>query len=338
MNNTISVIVPVYNCEKFLDKCLHSIMNQNFKDLEIILIDDGSTDGSGKICDEWAQKDLRIKVMHQNNSGVSTARNVGIRIATGEYILFVDADDTLTNDAIQIFSSYSDSNYDLVIGSYNEVRNRIKKAIIRKNDEYDQNKIKQNIDDFDKFISTPWAKLYRKSIITENNIRFNEKLPLGEDHVFNLEYCKYVNKCLIIDDIVYNYSLGGFASSIRYYENISELHMTLLKCYDNFGINKSIDVTFYKKKIKDQFLGSIMHYLFFCSYGKAKSKTQEAFNVFNDYLTENWIDSQYYSDIEVKAILNKQYTRLMNYLYRKNLFRIIYKKAKRFYVLRKKQK
>ncbi|MGN1134509.1 MAG: glycosyltransferase family 2 protein [Oscillospiraceae bacterium] len=322
----ISVIVPVYNAKNTIDICVNSIVSQSYKDIEVLLIDDGSTDGSGKICDSWAEKDSRIKVVHQQNNGVSSARNAGLKYCNGDYILFVDADDTIPDNALQHFSDYFGSNSDLIIGSYNEVRNNKYKKIIKKSREYDQNKIQQNINEFDKSINTLWAKLYKSEIIHQNHIEFNIDLPLGEDHIFNLEYCKYVNKCLVIGDIVYNYTLGGFASSLKYYENINILNMTLLKSYDNFCKNKSEVCNFYKRKIRAQFIGSLVHYISYCSYSTAKRKVQETFDIYNEYLTDKWIDSQYYSEYEIKAILNKQYKRLMYYLYRKNFLKLILKK------------
>ena len=94
----ISVIIPVYNSGKFFDKCMESVTNQTFQNLEIILVDDGSTDGSGKNCDSWAQKDARIMVVHQCNKGVSAARNCGLELANGDVISFIDADDTIDRD------------------------------------------------------------------------------------------------------------------------------------------------------------------------------------------------------------------------------------------------
>ena len=94
----LSVVIPVYNVEKYLDKCVESIVNQTFKDLEIILVDDGSTDESGKMCDEWTEKDTRIKAIHKINGGLSSARNAGIKQAKGEYISFIDSDDFVELD------------------------------------------------------------------------------------------------------------------------------------------------------------------------------------------------------------------------------------------------
>ena len=102
MNKLISIIIPVYNVEKYLEDCLNSVVNQTYKNLEIILIDDGSTDNSGKICDLYAKKDNRIVVIHKENAGVSSARNVGLKIAKGLYIGFVDPDDYIAEDMYEI--------------------------------------------------------------------------------------------------------------------------------------------------------------------------------------------------------------------------------------------
>ena len=102
MNSLISVIVPVYNVEDYLDRCIESIINQTYKNLEIILVDDGSTDSSGKKCDEYALRDGRIKVFHKENGGVSSARNMGLDIATGDYIGFVDSDDLLEHNMYEM--------------------------------------------------------------------------------------------------------------------------------------------------------------------------------------------------------------------------------------------
>ena len=98
----ISIIVPIYNVEKYLSRCVDSILNQTFTDFELILVDDGSTDNSGKICDEYAEKDCRIKVIHKDNWGVSSARNVGLENSVGEYIMFCDSDDFVEKNAVSV--------------------------------------------------------------------------------------------------------------------------------------------------------------------------------------------------------------------------------------------
>ena len=121
MRPLVSIIIPVYNVEKYLRKGLDSIINQTYKNTEIILVNDGSTDISGKICDEYATLDSRITVIHKQNGGVSSARNRGLDIATGEWVLFVDADDTLPNDALNYFAEVvSINDIDMVLGGYVE--------------------------------------------------------------------------------------------------------------------------------------------------------------------------------------------------------------------------
>lgn len=117
-NDKISVIVPIYNVEKYIDKCLKSIVNQTYKNLEILLINDGSTDNSGSICDKWTEFDSRIKVLHCENKGVSTARNRGINIATGKFIAFCDPDDTLDNNFYeQLYKNIIKNNADVSMTS-----------------------------------------------------------------------------------------------------------------------------------------------------------------------------------------------------------------------------
>lgn len=127
MKELISIIVPVYNVEQYLDDCLISIINQTYKNLEIILIDDGSTDKSGKICDEYAKKDSRIIVIHKENGGVSSARNAGLRIAKGAYIGFVDPDDWIAEDMYEVlYSNAKKYDADVSVCKYKIVKNRRK--------------------------------------------------------------------------------------------------------------------------------------------------------------------------------------------------------------------
>ena len=115
----ISVIIPVYNVEKFIEQSIKSVLNQTYKNLEIILVDDGSTDSSGSICDEYSKKDKRIKVIHQDNKGLSGARNSGLDIATGKYIMFLDSDDYFENNSCEIlYSEIEKKQADYVIGNY----------------------------------------------------------------------------------------------------------------------------------------------------------------------------------------------------------------------------
>jgi len=207
-NPLISVVVPIYNVQKYLDKCIESIINQTYKNLEIILIDDGSTDNSGEKCDIWAQKDKRIRVVHKNNGGLSDARNTGIKISTGEYIGFIDGDDYINEKMFEkMIISLIENDADLVICNYDFIdtnniltmpnMNIIKNEILKKNEVF-----LKLIEAGYFYYITAVNKLYKKSLF--NTIKF----PVGrinEDefvvhHIFN--ECKII---VTINDILYYY-------------------------------------------------------------------------------------------------------------------------------------
>ncbi len=171
----ISIIVPVYNAEPYLQKCIDSIINQSYMNLEIILINDGSTDKSGEFCNEYQKKDTRIKVIHKENSGVSEARNAGLDAATGEFISFIDADDYIEPD---FFAELIKYDADVVVSGTD-----VNQGIYQ---------ISDIIDDYYSFsgFSGPCEKLYKKSIL--NGVRFRKDLNIGEDIIFNLSVLKNI--------------------------------------------------------------------------------------------------------------------------------------------------
>lgn len=203
---TISVIVPVYNAEKYLPKCLESILSQTFTDFELLLIDDGSTDNSSKICDNYASKDNRIRVFHKENGGVSSTRNRGIKESQGKWIVFVDSDDWVGTEYLQ--SMFCDSKTsDLSMQGY---------KIIRVNGEEEVHKFDSNIytnnimlvfceSEYKNIINSPISKLFKREIIEINNIQFDNSISYGEDHLFVLEYLKYVKNVYISNISDYYY-------------------------------------------------------------------------------------------------------------------------------------
>lgn len=155
-----SVIVPVYNVEKYLDKCLASILGQTFKDYECIIVDDGSPDNSNTIIDNYVKKDQRFKVIHQKNMGLSAARNVGLDIAKGDYITFIDSDDYIANDYLEKFASkITSTDADIVICGFIEVYAEYIKEVSSKSENTDE--IKKNIL-ADVLHAYPWNKCYKK--------------------------------------------------------------------------------------------------------------------------------------------------------------------------------
>lgn len=209
MNNLISVIVPVYNVEDYLDRCMESIMQQTYKDLEIILVDDGSTDSSGKKCDEYAQKDPRIKVLHKENGGVSSARNMGLDTATGDYIGFVDSDDLLEPGMYELLIKNAVENHVNISCCQMQTKNidgtvtpidRTASCLFSKM------QIVEGFffDDFIKgFIVSPCNKIIKKSILDENHIRF-QNYALAEDFLFIFETLTHV------ESVYYDATVGYY--------------------------------------------------------------------------------------------------------------------------------
>lgn len=199
----VSIIVPVYNVEKYIRNCLDSIRNQTFTDWECILVDDGSTDKSGEICDEYVKKDWRFDVIHKQNKGVSSARNHGINLAKGEWIMFIDADDAIALNTLEVIVHRAAAdNLDLLQFSYTRNKNEL--------GQNDDSAISDvcNLDDYisyGKLIYSVWGNLIKTSIIRDNSIRFHEQMKLGEDQMFIYTCMTFANHIMRIPNILYYY-------------------------------------------------------------------------------------------------------------------------------------
>lgn len=210
MSPKISVIVPVYKAEKYLHRCVDSILAQTFTDFEVLLIDDGSPDKSGEICDEYAKRDSRVSAFHQENRGVSSARNLGLSYANGIYITFVDSDDWIESTYLKDFAIDSIIDYNiLVIQGIKQLHPKWNRVIEMFN--YKQEEIDLKLEPdllYKRGILTngcPVAKLFSNKILREHKIRFNEEISLNEDHLFCLDYILYVDKIMLRDSINYVY-------------------------------------------------------------------------------------------------------------------------------------
>ena len=225
----ISVIVPVYNAEKTLRQCIDSILSQEFKDFELLLIDDGSRDQSPAICDDYAIKDDRVRAFHKPNRGVSSARNLGLDHAQGIWVVFVDSDDYISNN---YFRGIEKRKEDIIFLGYKTLYGGrfIKDISISEDHDFDAfaNLINHNINN--SIIRCPWAKFYRRESIA--NQRFNLQMRLGEDACFVFEYiskCKsyhvkrdaeyIVIYCGIPDQIKYSMTVKEAARSLSYIKN-----------------------------------------------------------------------------------------------------------------------
>lgn len=220
----ISVIVPIYNAEKYLVRCLDSIVAQNYDKLEIILVNDGSSDKSPMICDDYAFKDERVKVIHKINSGVSEARNSGLDIATGDYVYFADADDWIEANAfVTLVEVLTKSPCDIIrFNAYNSKRELINALPF--NGIYRGDALEEIALDYmgalrlgGMFIlGVPWLYLFNRNLIEANKIRFNKQLRRCEDRLFTLTAILYSKEIVFIDDTLYNYDTNAESLSNRY--------------------------------------------------------------------------------------------------------------------------
>lgn len=209
MNNTcISIIVPVYNAEQYLPSCIQSILSQTRTDFELILVDDGSLDRSGEICDQFANKDSRIKVIHQSNGGVSRARNAGIEAAQGTWVCFIDADDFILPTYLEEFRFNDFSSCDYILqssvalkdGHLNEIR-RYKEVVY-----------KSGIDQLPHIVlrdGVPWGKAFKRRIIEQNQLRFNPLLNRGEDTLFCLDFLYHATTTVTLPSCGYHYRIDN---------------------------------------------------------------------------------------------------------------------------------
>lgn len=206
MNNLVSIVIPIYNVEEFLEKCLNSIKKQSYNNFEAILIDDGSKDKSKTICQKFTEQDDRFKYIYQKNAGVSTARNNGIQNATGEFITFVDGDDYLDKNHIEEMVNGLKKSDLVISGRKNIIGNIVEESFTADSTlTLTQKELVDYILKRGLVYSFPWNKMYKMQILKENYIDFDHNLDYGEDLVFNMQYALLIQKSTLITGSTYNY-------------------------------------------------------------------------------------------------------------------------------------
>ena len=289
----VSIIVPVYNSEDYLEKCIHSIMEQTYPEWECILVDDGSTDMSGKICDFYAEKDNRIKVLHKINGGVSNARNVGIENSEGEWIMFIDSDDFLEKTTLKESLDFvKDAEVDLVVFGIRDEFPYKKKSI---RPDYSKVDTCKNIGekllfaDKNGMLKGPVNKLFRRSLISFD-IRFDETMYYGEDTKFTFTYLLKCNKLSFLWKDFYHYvhrEKGSLTTKKYPYDFWKRTAMML------FEIKKPI----YKKfGIEDD---NYLYYIYFSHYLKGCLSLYENENIYSSD-KKNAIDEFINEPINIK--------------------------------------
>jgi len=230
----ISVVVPVYNSEEYLPKCIESILNQSFSDFELILIDDGSSDGSGRICDGYARKDDRVRVIHKRNEGVSAARNDGIDAAKGKYLSFVDSDDYIESTFLEsALADVEKSGAEVYISGLQMETCRDGKVLdavkycIKESKVFSVKELLEALNTVypQICICGPWCKLYTAAVIKQNNIRFLKDLNCGEDTYFNLCVLEKTEKVFFSANWFYHYCRSNEESLFgRFHPDTYEIH------------------------------------------------------------------------------------------------------------------
>ena len=241
MAPTVSIIVPVYNAEKTIGRCIDSILGQQYTDFELLLVDDGSRDGSGAICDSYALADSRVQVIHKENTGVSDTRNIGISRAAGVYLQFLDSDDWITPDATKLLvETARDHDCDLVISDFYRV---VGERVSRKGDidedrvltreEYAAHMMEQPADFY---YGVLWNKLYRRDIVESHRLRMDPELSWCEDFMFNLEYIRHAQRFYALQVPIYYYvkTKGSLASQSLSISKTIRMKLMLFEYYNQF--------------------------------------------------------------------------------------------------------
>ena len=210
MEPKVSIIVPVYNAQEYLKRCVDSILSQDYRDFELLLMDDGSKDASGEICDAYAQQDGRVRVVHKENTGVSDTRNQALELARGTFLQFLDSDDWIVPEATRLLvRSMEEYNCDMVISDFYRVsgerlaqKGDIEEDKVMSRQEFASYMI-ENPADF--YYGVLWNKMYRRSIIEEYHIRMDTSISWCEDFLFNLEYIRHAESFFALQVPIYYY-------------------------------------------------------------------------------------------------------------------------------------
>lgn len=241
MEPTVSIIVPVYNAEKYIRRCVDSILSQEYRDFELFLADDGSTDASGHICDEYAAQDARVHVIHKENTGVSDSRNICIGRARGTYLQFLDSDDWITPDATRLLvRAATENSCDMVISDFYRVvgervspKGDIEEEGVLTREEFAAHMM-ENPADF--YYGVIWNKLYRRELVEKYHLRMDTDISWCEDFMFNLEYIRYAEVFYALHTPIYYYvkTKGSLVSQNAGITKTIRMKLMVFEYYNNF--------------------------------------------------------------------------------------------------------
>lgn len=301
-----SIIVPIFNGEKFLKECIDSLVNQTLHDIEIILVDDGSVDSSMEICNEFAKTDDRIIILQQENSGSSNARNNGIEHSSGKYISFVDADDIICSNMIEsLVNKAEETGAEIVICNYFRMY---------ENESIAQNKhltkdfildTKDSINEFQRqllikgyksdiprlaLLGVPWGRVYSRNMIERNNVRFQKELRIMQDEPFNLLAFQNSNRIAVMKEPLYNYRVLQSSMSNKPHETIIQYIENVFKVEESFCN---------KYKTDDKYFADILNV-------KKVVNTYKFFDKY--YFTKSYLESHKFKEItrQIRDLLDRE--------------------------------
>lgn len=330
-----TVIAPVYNTESYLPRFLDSVINQTFADFEMLLIDDGSDDGSLALCREYQQKDSRIKIFTQQNCGAGPARNKGIKYATGEYLLFLDSDDWIDTSMLEtLWHAMSAHPCDLLIFGAQEV------IFNRKEDEIKRNSIIPKIMEvtgqkdcrnefcdliFTSVLNTPWNKLFKKSVVDEYSVEFADTRR-AQDAFFNMEYYKHIKSLYSIPDVLYYYRANTIDKvwkkfPMDFYKIDIRYDRYMVEIFREFGIYEGEA----RRKVDAHFFNAMLRTAGFCRNPKWGFSHREKLEYIERIITDEYnqeratqAEASTESLIHIKKyILQKDSRRMLAYFYKR---------------------
>lgn len=272
MKPKVSVIVPIYNVESYLDRCIQSLLNQTLKEIEIILVDDGSPDNCPAMCDEYTKQDNRIKVIHKKNAGLGYARNSGLEIATGEYVAFVDSDDFVDINMYEsLYSKAKSNHYDTVLCNCYFYRNE---KSMQKREDINQETIfigRKEVDDFlldiigplpeykhdVKYMMSVWHGIYSMDLIKKENLRFvSERDFISEDIIWDIDYLHKAQRVCYVPNCLYYYCLNEASLSMQFNPNRYERNKKLIT-----EVERKLSVIFPRERYQFHFFRFMFLYL-----------------------------------------------------------------------------
>ena len=328
-NKMISIIVPVYNVEEYLEECLESIRQQTFTDIEVILVNDGSTDGSREICERYCEKDIRFRLINQENQGQSVARNRGFKESIGQYIMFVDSDDVINTNVLEVLLPYMKTDVDMV-----ECRLTINKADFNHTKpsriafEGNSKEAILNCIEFKEVKFCAFTKLYRREIV--------EKIPFLEGYIYEdvftgINYLKYIRKIVVVDFIGYYYRVRPNSTMTKSFNE---------KNLDIFPIGKKLIESFDDNEYLLPYIGYFIFYLSLSHYQRdGITKVSPYFDMYKNFIRDCAFLAKQSKEVVSKYRLLRIYLMAPKYFITLThpLYRFIYKRWSNFRMLLRKQ-